>query len=1427
MKKFIAFSLSLVMAFGGLAGVSPVETAFAASHDYTQDYIEGEAIVCIRQPLARTFGAEELSPLLADAEPLMDVGSDTDTFGLRGAAYTEVLTLVRSDTLSTKELIAELEKLDEVVFAEPNYVTALSEADPLPDGSDNINLIELLNDIPTGDAPISDEPTGDEPVSDEPTGDEPSGDEPTGDEPSGDEPVGDEPSGDEPSGDSDSQSARLDTDTSAENDADGTDDALIFEDGKDLDKDEAPEDKEDLNKDEDFGADENLENKEDLDKDEDLEDKKDKDIFLPFSGKLNTKDFVFRTLDAAISGTDYTPAQWEHHSAFGIQVPHWNDPENAVDCDETVIAILDTGVDYNHPDLPMWEADASLVRQIGGGRYGYNACEGIKNGTGGFYTADDPMDDHHHGTHCAGIAAAGWDGEGISGVANNASIMAVKAANYQGRFSTSSTLKAMEYIKNARLAGVNIAAVNNSWGANSMQNSKSIALACKTLGELGIVSLYAAGNEGANADNRTSTYTLMDNPYTVVVTNSQQNGALHSTSNYGAYSTDVSAPGADIFSTVPLDMAQIHYDFVDLTQLDEDIIDSFDADEERLLPLIPFTGAEEDDLVQVDTKGYKDNTSLRMDLENRAVLVADLSEMPEDTAALFFHSYAEKDAEERQEVYGYVAQFYIEDEISAPIQSVGQIGQWSPIVLPIPKGADLIQITFVAPPANIPYTGTVYMDNLALLPESYEIPYAYLTGTSMATPAVTGEAAILAAAFPDDSAAKRAARIIGSVTPVPALKGKNLSGGIANTEKALKEETVPVVNDAYLFTEEEQTLLKVEGFFFGDTADTLKLDNKRLTVKEWTDESIIAEVNHMITAGYHTVTVSSEQGNGHQRFELTTADNLYARLPIPESISPDIKFTDVTNFTPSYLTDYNGKVYAFLTADDYSSVLLSYTPETQQWKLLQKDLPFIIDRAATTDTGTIIAFAVDATTLSEYSFVQYDLRSNTYTVLDDEIFPEEFASFESFGLLADGNDIVIVGDIFKTYTGEGDPAEDTENREAVQYLYRMNPRTHEISVFTELEYCLENPYAVRAEDGTIYLIDIIYETEEGYLYYTLDTLDADGNQIYIGEDEVYFAPDLTENLRFSMTDEGILLAGPISVKGDTATVETDTWLISTEDGSCEALPKIIDTGISTNITTTVCDGNWYVLAYAVNAGGIVFATEPDVLTEAEKPSYSGGGGGSSNKNKNKKTETTEEKEPEVPVEEEIIEPEVPVEEPVYEGKVFADVSEDNWFYDAVAFVTGRGLFSGTSETEFSPNAAMTRGMLAKVLHNLSSNPAASAEADFTDVNGEYFADAVAWAAEAGIISGYGDGLFGPNDSITREQLAVMLHRFAGKPAANGPALAQKDAKQISEYALPAMRWAVEYGIISGKADNTLDPKGQATRAEVASMLMRFCQNQNL
>ena len=174
------------------------------------------------------------------------------------------------------------------------------------------------------------------------------------------------------------------------------------------------------------------------------------------------------------------------------------------------------------------------------------------------------------------------------------------------------------------------------------------------------------------------------------------------------------------------------------------------------------------------------------------------------------------------------------------------------------------------------------------------------------------------------------------------------------------------------------------------------------------------------------------------------------------------------------------------------------------------------------------------------------------------------------------------------------------------------------------------------------------------------------------------------------------------------------------------------------------------------------------------------------------------------------------------SKSFDDVADNDWYNSAVDFASSHQLFNGTTETSFSPNVTMTRGMLAVVLHNLENNPEGAANAEFSDVGTDYYANAVDWAAEEGIISGYGDGNFGPNDSITREQLAVMLYRYAGSPATD-TSLNFSDAAQINGYASKAVSWAVENGIISGRDTGELDPQGNATRAEVASMLMRFCK----
>lgn len=176
---------------------------------------------------------------------------------------------------------------------------------------------------------------------------------------------------------------------------------------------------------------------------------------------------------------------------------------------------------------------------------------------------------------------------------------------------------------------------------------------------------------------------------------------------------------------------------------------------------------------------------------------------------------------------------------------------------------------------------------------------------------------------------------------------------------------------------------------------------------------------------------------------------------------------------------------------------------------------------------------------------------------------------------------------------------------------------------------------------------------------------------------------------------------------------------------------------------------------------------------------------------------------------------------------FTDVQETDWFYNAVSCAYVNGLFNGTSNTTFSPNDTMTRAMLATVLYRTAGSPAIDGEGvAFTDVPLDtWYTDAVAWANGNGIVTGYGNGLFGGGDSITREQLVVMLYRYAKlmkhDTAAAGDLSAFTDAGNASDWAVEALRWAYAEGLITGRTATTIVPQGTATRAEVAMILMRF------
>ena len=184
------------------------------------------------------------------------------------------------------------------------------------------------------------------------------------------------------------------------------------------------------------------------------------------------------------------------------------------------------------------------------------------------------------------------------------------------------------------------------------------------------------------------------------------------------------------------------------------------------------------------------------------------------------------------------------------------------------------------------------------------------------------------------------------------------------------------------------------------------------------------------------------------------------------------------------------------------------------------------------------------------------------------------------------------------------------------------------------------------------------------------------------------------------------------------------------------------------------------------------------------------------------------------------------------GNPFRDVKPSDWFYEGVKFANQHALFNGTAPDAFSPEAAMTRGMLVTVLWRLDGKTRAAKSGSFVDVPAkEYYAEAVAWAAENGIVNGTDATHFAPNDEVTREQIAAILYRYADKKGIDTSKRADlsvyPDANRVSSYAKEALAWANAAELIRGTSENGRDylaPQASATRAQVATILARYAQS---
>ena len=185
-------------------------------------------------------------------------------------------------------------------------------------------------------------------------------------------------------------------------------------------------------------------------------------------------------------------------------------------------------------------------------------------------------------------------------------------------------------------------------------------------------------------------------------------------------------------------------------------------------------------------------------------------------------------------------------------------------------------------------------------------------------------------------------------------------------------------------------------------------------------------------------------------------------------------------------------------------------------------------------------------------------------------------------------------------------------------------------------------------------------------------------------------------------------------------------------------------------------------------------------------------------------------------------PETPSDSP------YRDVDQEDWFYEAVMYAYEHDIMSGMGDGLFSPKVKLSRAMIAQVLYNMEGAPSASGGETFQDVGqGDWFYDAVAWASANGIMGGYGDGTFGPEADLKREEMAITLYRYAQFKGRDTSAVGDlslfPDGDSVSSWAREGMSWITGAGLLLGDENNRLQPAGTATRAEAAQLLMRFCE----
>ncbi|MBR6329673.1 MAG: S8 family serine peptidase [Lachnospiraceae bacterium] len=662
---------------------------------------------------------------------------------------------------------------------------------------------------------------------------------------------------------------------------------------------------------------------------------------------------------------------------YGARIPGWNEAEFDPD-EKVVVAVMDTGVDYDHPDLKdvMWTDGEKYpaLKKLGGGKYGYNAVAYTAYYE---YTVEedeqyrnkeeeeeyiariaDPKDDHLHGTHCAGIIAAKWDGAGISGVANGARVMAIKALDAEGRGGTMNMVAGFSYLLEAKKAGVNLVAINCSFNGYGLDHAADILK--DELTKNGVCTAIASGNESKDSDvklmNQSGT---RQNPGVIVVDSAEATGEMSSYSNYGERNTHVFAPGTAILSTMPVGQ---EYPLAGISTPakktdDSDAADDYETEPDNLKNSgrINLTGAETAIVETVGPQGTNTHAlevkGIHRDGEKKVDAKLKMGNTLNGSKPKYLTFFARLDIEDKEGMC--VINVSIPNKDGKKLQYVKSADKvWDSFNLELPENTDYskLDIDFsLVGYSKADKTGTcsLLLDDVTFTSEA--LPYYYLSGTSMATPVVTGLLARAAMTFstaeaaektPEGAAKLRAASVRASVRKTDAAKDYCVTEGIVDGNRLMERAVytpVPLSLSVNAAGEAE-----IGGFFFGDTKGSLKVDGATAQILGWSDRLIRAELPEACLDGEAEVRVISSAGDGRNFFDIDRGlDDLAERESILNTPG------EIYN-AAAPLAAYNGRMY-FMEQDreGRKAELVSWLPgDKQSWRIEDSDLEMQADGLA-------------------------------------------------------------------------------------------------------------------------------------------------------------------------------------------------------------------------------------------------------------------------------------------------------------------------------------------------------------------------------------------------------------------------------------------------------------------------------------------------